>query len=88
MASAPALQVTLYTKPECSLCDHLKADLLAMQSEFGFSLVEHNIEADPLLFERFRYLIPVLEIDGDRLLYPPHQWAGVHLALTQAAARD
>lgn len=73
--------VTLYTKPGCTLCDELKADLLLLQEEIGFSLVERNIEEDPDDYARFQYLIPVLDIDGGALHYPPHTWSGTYAAL-------
>ena len=66
------MQLTLYTKPNCSLCEELKADLLALQPEVGFILSERNIEENAEDFARFRYLIPVLDIEGGELLYPPH----------------
>jgi glutaredoxin len=78
------MRITLYSKPECSLCDRLKADLLTMQGEIDFVLVEYNVTEDAALFERFRYLIPVLEIDNGMLLYPPHTWSQVYQALQAA----
>jgi hypothetical protein len=55
-----------------------------MQQEIGFILLERNIEEHPENFARFRYLIPVLEIDGGELLYPPHSWSRTHQALQAA----
>jgi glutaredoxin len=81
------MRVFLYSKPHCGLCDELKADLLALQPEIGFDLQEQNIEQDPELFDRFRYLIPVLEIEGGELLYPPHSFVRTMQAL-QAANRQ
>lgn len=63
--------VTLYTKPECSLCDEVKADLQTLQQEIGFDFSECNIENDAALFEKFRYLIPVVDIDDSTMLYAP-----------------
>lgn len=80
------MHLILYSKPDCSLCDTLKADLLSMQTSIGFTLIERNIEEDPDDFGRFRYLIPVLDIEGEQLLYPPHTWHSVFQALQ--AARD
>jgi hypothetical protein len=75
------MRVTLYSKPGCLLCEELKADLLDMQREIGFLLLEQNIEENPQDFERFRYLIPVLDIEGGEMLYPPHTWSQVYRAL-------
>ena len=63
------LRVTLYAKPDCPLCDELKADLAELQTEFALELTERNIEADEGDFRRYRYLIPVLDIEGGELLY-------------------
>jgi glutaredoxin len=78
------MRITLYSKPDCPLCDELKADLQMMQPELGFTLLERNIEEHPADFARFRYLIPVLEINGGELLYPPHSWSRT-LQAVQAA---
>lgn len=75
------MQITLYSKPECPLCEEVKADLLSVQDQFGFALFERNIEEDPELFARFRYLIPVVDIEEQPLLYPPHTWQSLYHAL-------
>ena len=75
------MHVTLYSKPGCPLCDELKADLLEFQAAMGFEVYERNIEDDPDAFQRYRYLIPVLDIEGGALLYPPHTWDTVQLSL-------
>jgi hypothetical protein len=82
------MRITLYGKPDCSLCDQLKTDLQSVQSGIDFVLVERNIEEDAGLFERFRYLIPVLEIDNTTLLYPPHSWRQLQQALQAAQQRQ
>jgi glutaredoxin len=81
------MRVTLYSKPGCTLCDDLKADLRAMQPEFNFDLVEFNIEQDAGAFERYRYVIPVLDIEGGALIYPPHTAHELHQALFEARQR-
>jgi glutaredoxin len=78
------MRVTLWSKPDCPLCDELKADLLAMQEEIGFSLEERNIEDAAEAWERFKYLIPVLDIEDGPMLYPPHRWGTVRSALSSA----
>ena len=80
--------VTLYTKPDCPLCEELKADLAALQPEIGFSLQERNIEDDADDFARYRTLIPVLDIEGGPVLYPPHDWAIVRQALLTARKKS
>lgn len=69
------MQVTLYSRPGCHLCEDLKSDLAALQAVASFTLVERNIEDDPGDKARYQYLIPVLDIENGPLLYPPHDWA-------------
>ena len=80
------MRVTLYSRPGCHLCDELRLDLAEFQREWGFTLVERNIEDDARDMERFQYLIPVLDIEDGSLLYPPHSWAAVNTALQRAAS--
>ena len=57
--------VTIYSKKECHLCDIAKEQLEALRCDFGFSLKEVDIEQDKLAFEKYKYLIPVIEVDGE-----------------------
>ena len=82
--SSAELQVVLYTKAGCHLCDDLLAQLHAMQQSLEFTVVERDIEDDAEDFARFQYLIPVLDVPGAELLCPPHD-AG-HVRETVAAA--
>jgi len=82
------MRVTLYSKPDCPLCDACKADLHALQSEFSFVMEERSILDDQALFERFRYLIPVVDVDGGPLLYPPHDWLTLRRALSGAQLQE
>lgn len=75
------MELILYSKPDCHLCDELKRDLADLQDEFGFSLRERNILEDAALNEQFKYLIPVLQIGESQLLYPPHDWLTLRNAL-------
>ena len=78
------LRVILYMKANCPLCDELKADMAELQAEIALEITERNIEANEEDFCRFRYLIPVLDIEGGDLLYPPHHWDAVRNALNSA----
>jgi glutaredoxin len=78
------MRVTLYTKPDCPLCDELKHELLRWQGSFGFELDERNIEQDWAQYQQFRYLIPVVDIEGGELLFPPHDAWEVERALREA----
>ncbi len=58
--------VTIYSKKDCHLCDIAKETLLKVQQELPFSLNEIDIEKDKTAFEKYKYLIPVIEIDGEK----------------------
>jgi glutaredoxin len=81
------MRVTLYSKPDCPLCDEVKQELAGWQEALGFALGVRNIEEDPAEFARFRYLVPVIEIAGGPLLYPPHEWHEVDATLRSYARK-
>ena len=56
--------VTLYGKVGCGLCDEARAALDEVAAELTFELREVDILGDPVLFERYRYRIPVIVKDG------------------------
>ena len=62
LAAADALEVTLYTRPGCHLCEEAKAAIQPLLHEFGARLREVNIEEDRELIERYGWDIPVLFI--------------------------
>jgi len=55
---------TLYSKADCSLCDKAKDALAQFRRECVFDLIVSDIAADPVLFEKYKYDIPVLAING------------------------
>jgi glutaredoxin len=57
-------EVIVYSKPDCCLCDQVKQQLKKLQEVHGFAWREVNILDDPADFNRFRYEIPVILIDG------------------------
>lgn len=63
----PAPRVVLYAAGGCHLCERAKAQLVELRDELGFELVEMAIDGDPELEARYRELIPVVEIDGERV---------------------
>ena len=65
------MKITFYTKPECHLCDVVKADLMQLRARVDFAYEERNIEEDEADFERFRYLIPVVDVADGPMLYAP-----------------
>jgi glutaredoxin len=56
--------VRIYSKPNCCLCEQARAVLDRVRERIPFQLVEEDIRASPELFQRYRYDIPVVTIDG------------------------
>jgi len=55
-----ALEITLYTRPGCHLCEEAKAAIEPLVEEFGACLREVNIDEDRDLTDRYGWDIPVL----------------------------
>ncbi len=61
------VKITIYSKKDCHLCDIAMETLLKTRKEFPFSLIEVDIEKDKEIFEKYKYLIPVIEINGEKV---------------------
>jgi hypothetical protein len=59
--------VTLYSRPECHLCDQARAAILAMREGLRFELQEIDIESDHELLSRYLERIPVVAVDGEQV---------------------
>jgi glutaredoxin len=59
--------VTVYSRPECHLCDEALAVLRALRAEHPFELVEVDITTDDRLHARYLERIPVVALDGEEL---------------------
>ena len=60
LALAGPRDVTLYSRPGCHLCEEAKAQMVPLLGKFGAKLREVNIDADPLLRERYTNDVPVV----------------------------
>jgi glutaredoxin len=58
------IQVVLYTKRDCPLCDEMKAVVTRVRAEVSFALEVVDIEGDPTLCAAYGLDVPVLVIDG------------------------
>ncbi|MGG2094618.1 glutaredoxin family protein [Bacillus sp. S13(2024)] len=63
------MEVILYTKEECGLCQKAKKLLQELKTEYGFDLKEINIYEDEQLLEKYHLMIPVVEIKGEEVEY-------------------
>jgi glutaredoxin len=59
--------LTLYSSPDCQLCERALRTLQALQDELGFSLHEQDISADAALHRAYFERVPVGELDGEEL---------------------
>jgi glutaredoxin len=57
-------KVVVYTKEGCHLCENVISVLQKMNAERPFEISTLDITADARLFERYKNIIPVVEIDG------------------------
>lgn len=58
------IQVELYTRKECGLCDEAKAVLDRVRSQRPFHLVVVDVDQDAALAERYGLEVPVVLIEG------------------------
>jgi glutaredoxin len=58
--AARLLEVTLYSRPGCHLCEDAKKLIRPLLQEFGATLREVNIDEDPDLTARYGSDIPVI----------------------------
>ena len=75
----------LYGKPECHLCEDAAAILDGLAREGALRWRRVDIRADPSVFERSRYAIPVIEIEGGPTLAWPTTRERVRRALAAEA---
>ena len=63
------MEVYFYTRPGCHLCDDARLMLKLVQEDVSFEMKEVNIEEDDALHEKYMLMIPVIEENGDVLLF-------------------
>lgn len=82
--------VTLYSRPNCPLCDDARDWLEHLRPRVGFAIEEVDITADPDLHARYRDRIPVVAVEGKTVAAAPITYGGLAkalLALAQGASR-
>lgn len=85
MAETAPLNVTLYARAGCSLCDEVRAHLTELRRKMPHRLAEVDIDADPVLQKKYFDQIPVVEIGPYTLRAPITR---EDLTMTLGAARD
>lgn len=54
----------IYSKENCQLCDELKEVVEKVNKDINFQIKEIDITKDPEIFEKYKYDIPVVHING------------------------
>ena len=85
MPETAPLNVTLYTRAGCGLCDDVREHLQRLQDKYPHRLAEVDIDTDPVLQEKYFDQIPVVEVGPYKLRAPISRQ---DLAMTLGAARD
>ncbi len=67
MAGESQLEVVLYTRPGCHLCEEAKAQIAPLLAQFGAALREVNVDDDPALRAQYSNDVPVLFLAGRKV---------------------
>jgi glutaredoxin len=59
--------VTVYSHPDCHLCEQAMAVLQQLSGELGFELAELDISSDQALERAYFERVPVVLVDGEEL---------------------
>lgn len=57
-------RITLYSRPDCHLCDEARTVIERVCADLGEDYVEVSIDEDPDLQQRFTNEVPVTFVDG------------------------
>ena len=69
MGSRRTVRLTLYTKPDCPLCDDAKMLLRDLQRSFSLDVDEVDIASRDHLMRRYGELVPVVKIEAGPSLF-------------------
>ncbi|MBF8266252.1 MAG: glutaredoxin [Dehalococcoidia bacterium] len=62
------IRLTFYSKPNCPLCDEARDMLEDLNQEFALVVTEINILSNPAIYEKYKYIIPVLELENGQVI--------------------
>ena len=80
-------KVTVYSRDGCHLCEVALGQLRALQGEYGFELIEIDIEGDAAIHAAYLERIPVIALDGQELYDFEIDQADLKSRLLRASAR-
>ncbi|MEK4627311.1 MAG: glutaredoxin family protein [Solibacillus sp.] len=61
--------VKFYSRPDCELCNEGLHVLKIVQEDISFDIEQINIEENDVIHEKYMFMIPVVEQDGDVIQY-------------------
>lgn len=65
----PGKVLTLYTRPQCHLCEQAKQAINELKTDFTFIMEEIDINQSDELTERYGLMIPVLLMNGEEVAF-------------------
>ena len=75
--------VTLYTRPDCALCDEAHALLDTLAERLGFAIEAVDIDTDRELRARYNYAVPVIAVGGEEVARAPIRARALEAALLE-----
>jgi Glutaredoxin-like domain (DUF836) len=67
MGTEPAVTLTVYSRPDCHLCNDMIAGLHRLQARFHFKLTVADVDCDAAIAMRYGNDVPVLVHAGREL---------------------
>ena len=80
----PLRRVTFYTKPGCHLCEDTEEILEELREVYDLHVTAVDITSDLTIFERYKYEIPVVVVEGGATVSGRITMAGLRRALDAA----
>ena len=77
------ITLTLYVGRDCHLCEIARAELAALAGELGIAVDEIDVTGTPELERLYRELLPVVELDGERMSVYRIEEAGLRRAVAR-----
>jgi uncharacterized membrane protein len=81
------IEVTLYSRKDCHLCDEVRTDLQALAEQVPHLLIEVDIDSDPKLFKKYHLEIPVVSA-GPYTIKAPISHQDLEITLKAAQYRQ
>ncbi len=87
LAHAAPLEVTLYTRAGCHLCEEAKAAMAPLLAQYGATLREVDVDTDPELQTLYGYDVPVIFLGARKVAKHRVDVGQFRRQLERAAAR-